>query len=196
MAVEFQFDFDRMLAAMVYIAAQKPRALDMYKMCKLIFLADKLHLVRYSRPITFDKIKAMEFGPVPSNTYDFLKALLAKAPEAHLLAEYLAVDSAYQYPRISMIQPLDFPEYLSRSDMRALDEVVELHGNKTFPELYNLTHEMPAWKKAWNNPERTANNPPMAFEDLFEDDSEAIAGAKSEMVENFEIQQAVVDAAF
>ena len=51
MAVEFNIDFDKVIAATTYIASQSPKLpeLTMGKMCKLIFLADKHHLVRYGR---------------------------------------------------------------------------------------------------------------------------------------------------
>jgi uncharacterized phage-associated protein len=194
MAVEFQFDFDRALAAMVCIAIQAPRSLDTYKMCKLVFLADKIHLVRYSRPITGDSMCAMEYGPVPSSIYNLLKSLIAGNVNDHqtqVLARHLRVDKSFQYPRFSIIEAdLDLKEYLSNSDMRALDEVVVLHGSKSFDELKALTHEMPSWKNAWNNPEKTSKNPSMTFEDLFLEDSDTLRGSQEEMLENFELRKA------
>ena len=200
MPVVFTFDFERALAAMVYVATKNPRSLDTYKMCKLIFLGDKLHLVRYSRTITGDTICAMEFGPVPSSTYNLLKALVAGSTEeknAEQLAHYLSVDKSFYYPRISGSgKPLDVREFLSKSDLRALDEVVELHGDKSFDELKALTHEMPSWKKAWNDPDRTAKNADMAFEDLFLEDSDTLRGSCEEMIENFELRKAFGEPTF
>ena len=196
MDVQFGFDFDRALAAMVYIAS-KPEAtgLDMYKMCKLVFLGDKLHVVRFGRPITGDELRAMDFGPVPSNVYDLLKAILAQG-EAHehehvrTLSQHLAIDRRYQHPRFQTAKPLDYTYFLSSSELNALDEVVAAHGHKSFDELYNLTHAMPSYTKVWEDPNRSSRNPLMSFEDLFTNDSEAIEGAKEEMVEDYEMRQA------
>ena len=189
MAVAFQYDFENAKAAMVYIASKEPRSLDVYKLCKLVFLADKLHLVRHGRPITGDNFCAMEYGPVPSNTYRVLDRMVSEnfTDERVVdLSSHLAIDRSFAYPRFSVKQeaPIDFGEFLSRSDMKALDEVIELHGNKSFDELKALTHEMPSYKRAWHDPERQANNPGMPYEDLFEEDSDAMRGASEEMIEN------------
>ncbi len=192
MAVRFQFDFDRAFAACVYIAFKKPKNLDVYKMCKLIFLSDKLHLVRYGRPITGDDIRAMDYGPVPSAVYDLLKFLAAgniNDDEVRIMADHLAVDERYKYPHLSCARSIEFEEYLSKSDMEAIDETIAIHGGKGFEELKLLTHQMPSWKNAWDDPQRTSNNPRMAIEDLFLEDSEAIAGVKEEMVEDYEIRR-------
>jgi len=192
MDVRFQFDFERALAAMVYIASKQVSGLDMYKLCKLIFLGDKLHMVRFGRPITGDAIRAMDYGPVPSEVYDALKGLTASAENARVLAlsEHLTVDRHYEHPRFALKHPVDFGYFLSASEMNALDEVIAAHGAKGFEELYALTHEMAAYKQAWEQ-RGSSRNPLMSFEDLFTNDSDAIAGAKEEMLEDYEMRQAL-----
>jgi len=164
MSVQFSFDFDRSLAAMVYIASKPVTSLDTYKLCKLVFLSDKLHTVRFGRPITGDVLRAMDYGPVPSAVYDVLKAFLAdeENERVHSLSEHLSVDRSYQYPRFQMTRPVDFPYFLSASEMQALDEVTAAHGGKTFDELYTLTHGMPAYTNAWQDPDRTSRSPLMS----------------------------------
>ena len=54
-------------------ARERSKSVDQYDIVKTIFLADKKHLNKYGRPITFDNYHAMKFGPVPSLTYNFLK---------------------------------------------------------------------------------------------------------------------------
>ena len=44
-----------------------------FEILKTLFLADRAHLNRYGRPITFDEYVAMQDGPVPSLAYDVLK---------------------------------------------------------------------------------------------------------------------------
>jgi uncharacterized phage-associated protein len=191
MTVSFEYDFDRALAAMVYIATKGVSDLDKYKICKLIFLADKLHLVRYSRPITGDVICAMQHGPVPSQTLNILNDLIAedtRDTRVSLLQGYLEVERKYYYPRFTARQTLDFEEYLSQSDIQALEETLHKHGKKTFDELKALTHEMPSYIEAWGS--RDCNNPRMRFETLFVEDSDAIQGALEEMVENDELRNA------
>ena len=196
MNVQFGFDFERALAAMVFIAS-KPEAtgLDTYKLCKLVFLSDKLHTVRFGRPITGDGIRAMEYGPVPSNVYDLLKAVVGQGEQhdhehVRTLAQHLSIDRHYKHPRFQTVKPLDYAYFLSAVEINALDEVIAAHGRKSFDELYALTHAMPSYTKAWEDPNRSSGNPLMSFEELFTNDSEAIAGAKEEMVEDYEMRQA------
>ena len=194
MTVAFAFDFNRALAAMVYIAAKTPPNLDKYKMCKLIFLADKYHLVRFSRPITGDYFCAMEYGPVPSNVLALLDEFIEeKWDQEHVacMAEYLEVDTSFKYPHFrTRGGEFDFNLDLSISDKAALDEILTRHGRKSFEELKSLTHEMPAYKEAWDDRDRQVKNPLMRFESLFLEDGDAIRGADEEMIENEHLKRA------
>jgi len=191
MAVKFTFDFDKALAAMVYIAGSGIQDLTKYKMCKLVFLADKYHLVRFSRTITGDRLCAMEHGPVPSETLDLLNRLIVEdRTDGRVMAldEHLSLDRAYQNPHLSARKQMDFEELLSQSDLTALKETVKEHGSKSFDELKALTHEMFAYKKAWS--ERMNNSPTIGYEDLFAEDSDAINGALEDMIEDDQLRKA------
>jgi hypothetical protein len=152
--------------------------------------------VRFSRPITGDHFCAMEYGPVPSNVLNLLDAFIAENwEEEHVasMAEYLEVDTSYKYPHFHIREreeKLDFSLDLSVSDRQALDEVLARHGNKSFEELKGLTHEMPAYKEIWDDPNRQTKNPRMRFESLFIEDGDAIRGADEEMIENDHIKRA------
>ena len=50
---------------------------------------------------------------------------------------------------------------------------------------------MVAYKNAWDDDNRANNAPDMAFEDLFEDDDDAIEGAREEMIETYEMEECV-----
>jgi len=190
MAVAFQFDFESALAAIVYLTSKKPDTFDKYRLGKLIFLADKSHLVRYARPITGDAFCAMEWGPVPSTTLHLLNALLGENFEdarVRKLGEFLFIDRRYEYPRFTAKNEIKFDNFLSRSDIEILEEILKLHGKKSFDELKALTHEMPAYKNAWGSGE--VKNAPMRFEDFFEEDGDAIRGVREEMIENDELRK-------
>jgi len=192
MPVRFTLDADKVVAAIVVLAESGIRDLTKYKICKLLFLADKHHLVRYGRPVTGDRICAMEYGPVPSVVLDSLNMLLGieggnpKAREiAERLAAHVSLDERYHNKHFCLLHKIDAKRYLSRSDLEALDAVVKEHGNKSFEELKAMTHELFAYKKAWGD--RDCDNPMMRFEDLFVEDPDAIEGAFEEMIENYEL---------
>lgn len=64
---------DKLADSILYLAL-KGIELDQYKAVKLLYLADREHLRRFGRPITFDKYVAMKFGPVGSAAYDWLRS--------------------------------------------------------------------------------------------------------------------------
>ncbi len=192
MAVTFNFDFDRGVTAILYLAsrpAEVVTALDKYKVCKLLFLADKYHLVQYGRPILGDFYKALPWGPVPQITLNGIQVVLDEKPKgsfAQQLAErlkgQLVIDRAFANPRFGAEEP-DL-SYLSRSDLEALDHVIAEHGRKSFEELMALTHRMAPYRKAWES-RRRKKAVIMRYEDFFEEDANAVPGAKELMVDNF-----------
>lgn len=194
MPVTFTYDFEKALTALVCLAssAEAVPAFDKYKAGKLLFLADKYHLVRYGRPILGDHYRALDYGPIPQRTMDVLHALADehrwRSAEADRLAKVLAVDHRYQYPRFTATVAPNL-ETLSVSEVRTLEHVVAEYGEKTFDELKSLTHEMPAYKKAWARRGDT-QAVEMHYEDFFEEDPDAIAGALDEMLETHRLRTA------
>jgi hypothetical protein len=179
MAVEFKLEWNKALAAITFLAAHDVPALSKGKLCKLVFLADKYHLVRFGRTVTGDCYYAIPNGPVPSAILTRLDALEEHRDDQ--LGPLLQLDTTYAYPRISAKQPVGM-ENLSDSDILALQRTLELFGGLTFDELRDLTHGMPAYDKAWEN-RGNCKRSLMAFEDFFEDDDEAVGGVFDEMVE-------------
>jgi uncharacterized phage-associated protein len=201
MDVHFPFDFDKALEALVYLASRKIEAFDKYKASKLLFLADKYHLVKYSRPITGDQYFAMYHGPAPTKMLNLMNWAIDEKnhdPQVQALLKALTIDRSALYPRFSGKGTDREYECLSKSDKGALDEIVKRFGSKTFAELKALTHEMVAYEKAWSKRKRgwggkkkgLQGSVPMAFEDFFEEDSDAVSGAREEMMEDFKLRRA------
>ena len=196
MGVSFTFDQDKAIAAVVFLASKGIPDLTKGKICKLIFLADKHHLVRFGRPITSDRICAMKDGPVPSSILNMLNEVLASPGESSypLLEQSISVNRTFTNPHFEA-PSFALEEFLSGSDLEALVAVVQAFGDRTFGELRRMTHDMPAYKKAWVD-ERPHNSPVMAFEDFFEEDDEAIQGALEEMIDDYKLRQAFASTAF
>lgn len=192
--VTFEFDAEKALAAIVYLCSKGIQGLTKYKVCKLLFLADKYHLVRYGRSITGDRLCAMPYGPVPSRILNILNNAIASDgsdrvsdDEAKRLSDFIELQRIYRDPHFKSTKDVE-PGILSVSDLAALDAVVQEHGSKTFGELKAMTHELYAYQKAWDN--RTNNSPMIAYEDLFEEDDDALEGAREEMLENYQLRTA------
>jgi uncharacterized phage-associated protein len=190
MSVQFDFDYEKTVAASLYIVSKGLPELTMAKLFKLLYFSDKDHLVRYGRTITGDRYVAMKDGPVPSNLYDLFKEMRGTpaSKAALLLSKNIKADaSTFAYPRLIATGTID-PMQLSVSDIASLDRILFEFGKFSFLRLRALTHETPAWENAWT--ERKTDSQPMKFEDFFEEDPNAIVGAKEEMIENFALKMA------
>jgi uncharacterized phage-associated protein len=188
MSVEFQFDFERTLAAVTYLASKEGvTELTKYKICKLLFLADRHHLVRYGRVITGDKYCALPHGPVPSRTLNLLSAVISGSTweqEAVAMSHVLELDRQYANPRFSAAKVAD-PDQLSVSDISALDKVITDYGRMGFGELKRITHDDPAYVQAWEARTSGSNGADMSFEAFFdEEDSDTVVGAFEAMIED------------
>lgn len=109
-----------------YVASKCPDTTKM-KLCKLLFFADKEHLLNYGRPIIGDRYIKMEFGPVPSMAYNLMKHdERAAVHDQELFDERLDV-------QVNRIVPKTEPDlrYLSESEVEALDSVITKYGHLT-----------------------------------------------------------------
>jgi uncharacterized phage-associated protein len=186
MAVVFQFDLKSTLAAITFIASKNVPELTKYKLCKLLFLADKYHLVKYGRIITGDKYCALPHGPIPSRTLNILNAVISedlRDEASTVLAGAIELDRGFVNPRFHAQKVLEGEE-LSQSDILALQRVIDEYGQMGFDELKAITHEMFAYKQAWNERPEGAKGIDMDFEAFFEEDSDAVVGARDAMLED------------
>lgn len=187
MTIDFQLDIDKTREAIVYLVSRSKSGFEKYIIIKLLFLADKYHLVRYGRPITGDQYFAMPHGPAPNRILDLLNLLISDPDSAPALSSVLDVERAYRYPRFVAKRSLPF-DNLSQSDMEALDETLSRFGSKEFQELKTLTHDMLAYKKAWRS-RGHKNAARMDFQDFFEEDPDAIAGVLEEVIEDSKLRR-------
>jgi len=164
--VKFTPKPDKIVDSILYLAL-KDIEIDQYKAVKLLYLADREHLRRFGRPITFDKYVAMEFGPVASCAFDILKG-----------KERMGVkpsDLPFELRKLDKITLVKNPKrdidrsIFSKSDLMILDQIAEEYGSKSFGELYELTHSHFAYDRAWKHRKSKADE--MRFEDFLAEDA-------------------------
>jgi len=188
--VKFTFDPQKARAAILYLTGSEGRALDKYRVCKMLFLADKLHLVRYGRTITGDDYWALPHGPAPTTVLNVLDAVLRGSvfPGSRALLSAIEIDDTVKHPRIRATQEPDW-DCLSKSDIEALDLTLERYGRSSFKKLWKLTHSMSAYKNAWDQ-RGTRRSSPMSFEDFFDGDHDVVDGVLEEVREDSETREA------
>ena len=150
-------------------AQERKQTLTQYEIVKSIFLADRSHLNKYGRPITYDNYVAMVHGPVPSTTYSILKEDVSivrrygrKLPWKRRNASEIGAKSlAFHSPARS-----HDPDVLSGSDVKALDEALTIVKSLDFKQTRTIIHEDAAYEAAWND-EGGRRQYPMNYSLLF-----------------------------
>lgn len=133
------------LNSVLYIARNMGGKVDEHKVFKTLYFADMMHLSRYGRSITGDVYIAMEFGPVPSKTYDIFKAVRGDSFFSDKADEEKSYFHFFNKYNIEADRECDL-DWLSETDIECLDEAIGLCKDKTFMELTYMSHGL-----AWNN---------------------------------------------
>lgn len=162
----------RILDAILFVIAkgqERGVILSQYDIVKAIFLADRAHLNRFGRPITYDNYVAMKFGPVPSLVYDLLKEN-QHAMHRHKIDRLpwerrdLGDGKAFSYRAPERV-PND--ETLSPSDLEELSDALTVVKSLGFGQIKRLTHEDKAYIDAWED-EGDRSQYPMSYTLLFD----------------------------
>jgi len=147
MPSQFEFQPEKSLALTSYLASRSGET--MYTILKMVYVADRLHLERYGRPITGDHFISMNEGACPSKIYDSMKALRGENNKNYLpnSEKYLEVDAT-----TNDVSVKDMPsiEVLSASDIECLDEVVSILKRLGRWEIRAMAHD-DAWKNTIRN---------------------------------------------
>jgi hypothetical protein len=171
-SIQFEFDFEKTKAALLHLAAKGLPEFDKYKACKLLFLADREHLLRLARPITGDRYEALAFGPVPSKTAELLDQMemALKGHREHAGPAAVSLADAFRLECTRCYHPLEAADLdaLSESDVVVLDEVADEHGSESFGPVADFTTKIAAYKMAWQG-ETGQEKFPMLFENFFAD---------------------------
>ncbi|MHB8526654.1 MAG: Panacea domain-containing protein [Candidatus Acidiferrales bacterium] len=142
--ITFDFKPEKFVNAVALLATQCNSATKK-KICKLLFYADKEHLLKYGRTITGDTYYRLPHGPIPTKGLDLLRGKGSEGDLA-LAAEYICV--------VGMVVRAKQPPNLkvfSRSDIEMLEIVCRLYGALSAEQLEQISHDDPAWKKTDKN---------------------------------------------
>jgi uncharacterized phage-associated protein len=133
------------IAEALHYILDKTHKAGSIKLIKLLYLADKYHLLRYGRTVTNDDYYAMEFGPVGTTVKDILTFDKKMLGGDYKVVSKLIVKKDDEYtPRPSARSHYD---HLSETDREALDFVIAKFGKQTGAQLTKYTHLYPEWAR-------------------------------------------------
>jgi len=140
--IRFKFDPEKLVQVLAFFASRGVEDLDTMKAAKLLYFADREHLLKYGRPIVGDDYYCMLNGPIPTTALGQLQDMLSPSPTGDhdaLFDEYFTVNRTAQYPRLVSKKDPDL-DVFSASDIEVLDGVLKTYGKKTSWQLRELTH--------------------------------------------------------
>lgn len=144
--VKFKYSLEKFQALMQYLS-DSVDGLDKLKSVKLLYLIDRVVLLRTGRPILGDTYICMDYGPVPSKSYDHLKKIESGDDEGYTLG---TEDSAGKYPVYRAKAPADL-DIFAQSELVCIKEVLAQYGELSGLELSKLTHSHKAWTESDKN---------------------------------------------
>lgn len=163
------FQYEAALNALLFTLSKLGGKSDMHKLCKILYFADQRHLSKYGRSITGDTYIAMQYGPVPSNVDDILKAVRGDSFFSGYVSDLkdkLTFENRY------ILRGLANPDMdeLSGSDVECLSFAIEMCRDMNFGQLTELSHGL-----AWTN---TARDRAISVKDILRE-----AGDEEEYVD-------------
>lgn len=166
---------EKIVESLVWFAKKEGGTINYMKALKLIFLADKLHLIQFGNTILDDEYVAMRKGPVASRAYNAIKGDSFMGRQ-HLVEH---AQSAFSRGDVDITAKRNGNiDYFSATELGVMDCVYDRFGDLNEMELVDFVHYLPEWSKHKNelNPYGDKKSVPMPLEDFF-DDSADFAGS-------------------
>lgn len=166
MAIKFKPNYPKTLEIILWLANREPKkGIDLYRLLKILFWADKWHLNRYGRPIAGDRYVAMPYGPVAEVAYDILRKN-ARSRQTLKTEEFPFQTFSTKAPRVFATRQPNMSVF-SKSDITALTWAFEKYGHMDFNELKRRTHRQRAYKAAWER-RGDRNSYPIDYSDFLD----------------------------
>jgi len=149
------YDIEKVVQATAVLLKLEPtKRMTRLRILKLLYIADREMIERRGRPITGDRVVAMDNGPVLSNTYDYIKGKTENDLWKRCLETVGRDVVLREDPGVGKLTP------------REVDKLQEVFSRLIELDDYavaDLTHDFPEYKK--NTPPRGGQKP-IAVDDI------------------------------
>lgn len=147
MAKKNNFEIDKSVGLIkIILSNMDDKTCGFHKLFKILYFAEKEHLSKYGRPITWDRYIAMKDGPVPSAIYDLLKILRGDAifyADVDLSNDFEVQGSHY----LHLLNDNIDMDIFSESELECIQHSIEENKNLTYGILRDKSHDQ-AWKRS------------------------------------------------
>lgn len=127
-----------------YFASKAGGSVEVLKVAKLLYLADREFMSRYDFPILFDYLVSMPHGPVTSVTLNYINGLEA---DRHQWDEFVEARASNNVGLVNQSFSVNDLDELSEAEVHVLDATWDQFGHMTSWQLRNYTHlNCPEWE--------------------------------------------------
>jgi uncharacterized phage-associated protein len=153
-----------------YFAIKAGMTINVLKLTKLVYLADRRFLEQYDEPILFDQLVSMEHGPVDSTVYDLTKGELQSSDWDAVLTDRAGHEVGLRTPLT-----IDDLDQLSDAEIAVLDETWQRFGRMNQWQIRDYTHDH---LREWIDPNKSSIPIPYSrlFHVLGRENSDELAG--------------------
>jgi uncharacterized phage-associated protein len=160
MLARLSFNFEpKKLGSSLAVFAKTVNDLTKLKAAKLLYFADKMHLLQYGRPITGDKYYCLDYGPVPTVSLNIMSDMISpftvtlkgkrlEHPMRSTVEEYVTVgNKSARHPRIIARKDSEI-DSLTSAEQKVLTYISQKYGQLSSSRLIELTHKERPWLKS------------------------------------------------
>ena len=116
--------------------------MEVLKLVKLLYLADRKALLRWGRPVTFDRYFSLPHGPVLGVTLDRINEPVAPEGPSY----WQTIISEREGHAVRLLGPEPLRDDLSPAQEALLDELYEEFGRMDTWALRDYSHTLPEWQ--------------------------------------------------
>jgi uncharacterized phage-associated protein len=128
-----------------FFAKKDGGAINVLKLAKLLYLADREFMGRYDLPILFDSLVSMPHGPVTSMTMNYVNGLSQEGRE--LWDEFISDRAGYQVGLVNPNIAFDDLDELSDAEVHVLEATWDKFGHMNQFQIRDYTHtNCPEWE--------------------------------------------------
>ncbi len=153
MAVRYKFQEQKTTEAASVLLQLQGGRMPYLKLLKLLYIADRIAIKEWERPITYDSYVSMDYGPVLSTTFDLIKG---NNIQSCCWKETISRSGYEVYLKNGSPQI----KKLSRAEIELIQRVNTNYGGIDRFSLSKITHEFPEYK------DPKGSSIPISFEEI------------------------------
>lgn len=153
-----KFKEEKTTQAAAIILSMNNGQMNYMKLIKLLYLIDRAALIKWGRPITYDKYVSMNNGPVLSQTYNLICENIAPDEESYWYS-YITSPENYE---VSLKENPSVSK-LSDAEIELIKTIYEQYKDQDQWDMVKIVHDLPEWQ----DPEGSAI--PIDIKDILRD---------------------------